>query len=299
MTTVQKIIKYLALAFAMFIIVTIVSSILFGVYIFGSIIGLVKWEDEDYKPLVEMAIGTYNNSSIFDNGSNINNDNINDNNTNIINISDITVLKLDIGAVNLQIKKGDTLKVESNNEYISCKQNHNEFIIKEKTRTLFNINNKNNDLILYVPSDMIFDKVNLEAGAGKIEIESLKAKDLDFKLGAGKVTINELIVSNRAKIDGGAGKTEILSGEINNLDFELGIGENKINAKLTGKNELEAGVGSVKIRLTDGTENYTIKAEKGIGSITIDGKGVSDDVEYGNGDTYIKIHGGVGSIDIR
>lgn len=285
MTTVQKIIKYLALAFAMFIIVTIVSSILFGVYIFGNIIGLVKGEYEDYNPLVEMAIDTE---------------------TNISNISDIgdisgeiTVLKLDIGAVNLEIKKGDTLKVESNNDYISCKQNHNEFIIKEKTRRFFNINNKNNDLILYVPDDMIFDKVNLEAGAGKIEIESLKTEDLTFVLGAGKVTINELIVSNRAKIDGGAGKTEILSGEIHNLDFELGIGENIINAKLTGKNELEAGVGSVKVRLTDGIENYTIKAHKGIGSITIDGKQASDDMEYGKGSTYIKIEGGIGSIDIR
>lgn len=285
MTTVQKIIKYLALAFAMFIIVTIISSVLFGVYIFGNIIGLVKGEYEDYNPLVEMAIDTE---------------------TNINNISDmgdisneITVLKLDISVTNLQIKKGNTLKVESNNQYISCQQNHNEFIIKEKTRNLFNINNKNNDLILYVPDDMIFDKVKLEAGAGKIEIESLKSNDLTLELGAGKVTINELIVLNKAKIDGGAGKTEILSGEINNLDFELGIGENILNAKLTGKNELEAGVGSVKIRLTDGTENYTIRAHKGIGSITIDGKGVSDDVEYGKGNTYIRIDGGVGSIDIR
>ena len=66
----------------MFIIVTIISSVLFGVYIFGNIIGLVKGEYEDYNPLVEMAIDTE---------------------TNINNISDmgdisneITVLKLDI-----------------------------------------------------------------------------------------------------------------------------------------------------------------------------------------------------------
>ncbi len=46
---------------------------------------------------------------------------------------------------------------------------------------------------------MIFDKVKLEAGAGKIEIESLKSNDLTLELGAGKVTINELIVLNKAK----------------------------------------------------------------------------------------------------
>ena len=55
------------------------------------------------------------------------------------------------------------------------------------------------NLILYVPDDMIFDKVKLEAGAGKIEIESLKSNDLTLELGAGKVTINELIVLNKSK----------------------------------------------------------------------------------------------------
>ena len=45
-------------------------------------------------------------------------------------------------------------------------------------------------------------------------------------------------------------------------------------------------------------ENYTIKANKGIGSIKIDGKEVSNDITYGNGENNIKIDGGIGEIKI-
>lgn len=279
MTSIQKIIKYLAIAFAMFLIIAIISSILFGVYIFSNILGLTKNIELNNKPLEEITI---------------NSENI----TNTVG-TETTVLKLELGAINLQIRNGDTLKVESNNSNILCTQNNNQLIIKEKSKNFISINNNNNDLIIYVPEDMVFDKVKIEAGAGEIKIESLKTNDLSFEMGAGKVEIQKLNVLNKAEVEGGAGKTEILSGEINNLDLDLGIGEYILNSKLAGRNEISAGVGSIKINLTDGVENYTIKASKGIGSIVLGGKEISDNTEYGTGDTYIKIEGGLGSIEIN
>ena len=44
---------------------------------------------------------------------------------------------------------------------------------------------------------------------------------------------------------------------------------------------------------------YKIKVNKGIGSITIDGKETIDGNEYGHGETYIDIDGGVGAIEIK
>ena len=72
-----------------------------------------------------------------------------------------------------------------------------------------------------------------------------------------------------------------------------------MNAKLTGRNDVSAGVGKINFNLIDGTENYKIKVNKGIGSITIDGKETTDGNEYGNGETYIDIDGGVGAIEIK
>lgn len=47
MSTAQKIIKYLALAFAIFLIVTIVSAILTGIYTISNILGLKKESTEN------------------------------------------------------------------------------------------------------------------------------------------------------------------------------------------------------------------------------------------------------------
>lgn len=65
------------------------------------------------------------------------------------------------------------------------------------------------------------------------------------------------------------------------------------------KVEIEAGVGKLDIDLTDDTDNYTIKVSKGLGSITIDGREVENDKEYGTGETYVRIDGGVGAIEIK
>ena len=154
-------------------------------------------------------------------------------------------------------------------------------------------------LIVYIPENIVFELVNIEAGAGEIKIEDLETKKLSFEIGAGKVEIAKLNVLEEAKIDGGAGKVEILSGNINNLKLNVDVGEFILNDTLTGNNDIEAGIGKLEIDLKDELENYEIKVNKGIGSITIDGKEVSDNTKYGDGKTSIKVDGGIGSIIIK
>lgn len=271
MTTLQKVIKYLALALAVFIIVNIVSGILFGIYTLSSVLGLTKNDESTIETYEELT-------------------------TNFEN-SNIETLKIDLAYSTLVIKKGDTLMAQSNSTNVSYKQNNNQLIIKENS-SWFSRNNKR-AVILYIPNDIIFDKVNIEAGAGKIEVEELNTRELSFEIGAGEVEIQKLNVSNKAKIDGGAGKVSILSGEINNLDLNMGIGKFELTSSLKGKNDIDAGVGKLDLNLLDNIENYTIKTDKGIGSITINSKEVANSIQYGNGDTFIDIDGGVGSIEIN
>lgn len=274
MTTLQKVIKYLALAFAIFIIVNIISCILFGIYTFANLLGLKKTQVVQEENLQEINYA--------------------------IESANTKILKIDLQYTNLKIQKGDTLKVESNTSNITCTQNNNQLIIKEKGHSWFTINEKDaSQLVISVPEEMVFNKVNIDAGAGEIYIETLNTNELNFEMGAGKVEIHKLNVNNRAKIDGGAGKIELMSGEIANLDLDMGVGECILNTKLNGNNDIDAGIGKLEIDLTNNIEDYTIKVSKGIGSITIDGKEASNDTVYGTGDTNIKVDGGIGAIIIK
>lgn len=266
----QKVIKYIAIAFAIFLIVTIVSTTLAGFYAISGILGLKKANEiksEDIKGIEFLE-------------------------------KNINRFEIDLAYSNLTIKKGETLKVETNNNRVKCRQKNSEIEIKEEKYNWF-FNNENLDVIIYIPETLNLKEVEINNGAGEINIEYLHIEELEFELGAGKTNIDNLIVTRDCNINGGAGKVDILSGLINNLDLDMGVGEVNLSSILTGKNDIDAGVGNVNIDLLNGKENYTIRVNKGIGTVKIDGNSLSDGEVFGNGANYMEVDGGIGNIKVE
>ena len=272
MTTAQKVIKYIATAFAVFLIITIISAILNGGYALLSAFGLIHTNKniitEDLK-----VIST--------------------------EVKEVSTLKIDLAFTNLDIKIGNDFKVETNNSKITFTNDNGNVKIKEENRNWLNNNNSESNLIVYIPENMIaIDETEIETGAGKINIEKLNTQSLYLELGAGDVHIENVIATAETKIDGGVGKTELKSCEINNLKANLGMGEFVFSGKLTGKSEIDSGVGAIRIKLMDDKKNYTINVSKGLGNVTLDGQKLEMDRIYGTGENYLDIDGGVGEIKI-
>ena len=272
MTTAQKIIKYIATAFAVFLIVTIISLILSVSYVLLSAFGLIHT----------------NNNVITEDLKVISSE-----------VKEISTLDINLAYTNLEIKTGASFRVETNNSKITFTNDNGSVKIKEKNLNWLRNNNITSNLIIYIPEGMIaLDETNIETGAGKINIEELKTQGLHLELGAGDVYIKNVIATQDAKIDGGVGKTELKSCEINNLKANLGVGEFVFHGKLTGKSEIDSGIGAINIDLTDNKENYTIDVSKGLGNVTLDGQKLEMDRVYGTGENYIDVDGGVGEIKI-
>ena len=270
MTSAQKVIKYLAIAFAGFLVVAIITTILSVFYALSGVLGLKK-DNEILSS--EMSITNFENT-------------------------EIKTLDIEVAYTNLMIKTGDYLSTETNNNNISLSQENHELKIKDKSHKWF-LTNENQELVLYIPESLELEKVRIIAGAGKINIENLKTESLVFELGAGETQIRSLTVTKDCEIEGGAGKVSITSGIINNLKLDMGVGETNLNTILTGKNEINAGIGNLNINLQNGKENYRIKTDKGIGTIKIDGKEISNNELYGNGSHSIDVDGGIGNIKIE
>ena len=272
MTTAQKVIKYLATAFAVFLIITIISAILSGVYALLSALGLIHTN----KDIVTENLKVISRE-----------------------VKVVTTLKIDLAYTNLDIKTGDDFKVETNNSKITFEENNGSVKIKEENRNLLNNNNMSSNLIIYIPEDMIaIDETKIQTGAGKINIEKLNTQSLYLELGAGDVYIENVIATGKTKIDGGVGKTELKSCEINNLKANLGMGEFTFSGKLTGKSKIDSGVGAINIDLIDNKNNYKIDVSKGLGNVTLDGQKLETDRVYGIGENYLDIDGGIGEIKI-
>ena len=269
MTSAQKIIKYLALCLATFLIFLIISSLLGVFYSVSKILDIQK-----------------DNEVTMDKMSTVN-----------FKTDDISSLDINLLFTNLIIKQGNNLHVETNNEKVHFDEENNSLKIKEDSRNWLSQNNKG-DLILYLPENSQFKTVEIQVGAGKIQIENLVTDFLSLELGAGETSIQRLNVSENCKIESGAGKVSLLDGRIKNLDLDLGVGKFELISSLLGSNKINAGIGMLELNLLGNKKDYLIKADKGIGTIHVDEAVVSDDSTIGTGENTIKIDGGIGNIDV-
>lgn len=214
--------------------------------------------------------------------------------------SEIKSLDIRINAADLKIEYGDKFSVLSNLKNLEVEETNGTLSIKDLTKVKSGKNYYENAMLtVYVPAESLFETINVDNGVGEFKADALTAEKIVVKLGAGDATIGSLMASNYADIECGAGSMTIYDGEINNCDMEVGVGDLNLTTKLTGDCEFEFGVGEYNITLKGNKSDYKLDIEKGIGSITVDGKDVSDFVNSGNGTAKVEISGGVGAINVK
>lgn len=210
---------------------------------------------------------------------------------------DIKAIDIEISAADFSIKESDKFYVESNLKELSVREKNGTLVIKHDKK--FSHSYKGAFLTVYLPDKNIFESVKISAGAGKFTADSIFAQKIDMQFGAGEVNIGILAALENANIDGGAGAVTVSDGSLANLDLDMGIGELNISSKFTGKCEFDLGVGESNINILGGKTDYKLSVEKGLGNITVDGEKVSNDQYIGNGINTMDIDGGVGSINVK
>lgn len=262
MNETQKIIKVVAIALAIFIIVAIVNGIIFGLRVLSG----VEFSNEEGVHFEEK----YNNVNQID---------------------------IDINASEIEIVSGSFLGVEANNvsSSFTSKNQNGKLKIEERKISFWN-SNKSGKIIITVPKDKKLLELKVSSGAGKIQITDIISDKLDISQGAGVLKIDNSIFLD-TKIDGGAGEITINSSTLQNLDLDAGVGEINLTADILGNSKIDCGVGEINLKLPHESDYY-LSLEKGIGNIKINGRTISNDMTYGNGNNKIDIDGGIGSVNI-
>ena len=267
MNGLQKVIKIFAICLAIFIIVNIFSAIVFGLSIL---------------------------INIFDNGEkNISGATFSE------SYKDITKIDIDVSTANVEIKAGTEFKVEASDieSEFSSKLDGKTLKIKEEEKWTWNKKTAG-EIVIYIPNELVLEKLNLNTGAGNIFISETLVDDFEIDHGVGVLEISN---SNfdKVDIDGGAGEIKITDSKLNDMDLDSGVGKVSIESEITGKSDIQCGVGELEILLKGSKESYTITAEKGIGSIKINNEEMSNNSTYGDGENKINLEGGIGSISVK
>lgn len=261
MTETQKIIKYIAIGIAAVLIVLMVCSAI-GISVYFLNDGTVTKET-----------WTVNAEGAF------------------------TSLDLELKSTSLTLRSGETLKIETNNKRLDFEVENGTLSVEEDNAPRFFGEEFDAVLILTLPADLVLEVVEVDAGAGRVEIETLNAARVDFSFGAGEVEIDALTTTDETVIEGGAGKITI-GGSLCDLDLDMGVGALTLEAMLLGDSSIDCGVGSSDITLLGAASDYALVVEKGIGTVTVNGEylGNVSDYRTGEGQNRLSVSGGIGEI---
>ena len=266
MTQLQKVIKYLAIALAVALIVGIVGAI---TTLSSGLFHLFSGKESAAGEMKTYAV-----------------------------TGEVSSLYLQLGGAQLQIKTGPAFSVESNHKYISVKTEAGRLTVRE-TSNGFTYSPQGVTVTLYIPEGFCFDRAEVETGAGTVDIQELSADTLELSLGAGKAEIRNLYAFSRATVEGGAGELVIDGGQLCNLDLDMGVGRLTLKSRILGSSSLDYGIGDTRLILLGRTEEYRVEIDKGSGQARIEGRSVADDPVYGSGENRIHIEGGIGTMDVE
>ena len=194
-------------------------------------------------------------------------------------IQDVRKVEMELAASEVEIRNVDAsekhLSVSTNGKYEIYTKEGVLHIEKER-------GTEDDQLILEVPANMVFESVEISAGASVIQIDYLETKEFDAEIGAGEMIVNDL--------------------QADQTELEIGAGEVIIDYANVQTCEISVGMGNAEICLAGEEEDYNYEIDCAAGNIDIGNESfggiASEKIINYHADADIKIECGMGNVTI-
>lgn len=219
------------------------------------------------------------------------------------NTADIRNLSFDISACDVTLKNGEAFSIEGKG-ISRCEVKNGTWYVSSKRKKGFHLlenlfhpqniftNTTERKVTITIPNTQVLHKISLDASAIDCKIERLACRELDLDVAAGSIKIVELS-SDETDISVNAGDIKINTFQIrgeadiscsmgdiklgsqetraNNLchklEAECSMGDVKYYGKLTGENDVEVTMGSIKLDLSGTADQYDFSSDITLGSV--------------------------------
>lgn len=193
-----------------------------------------------------------------------------------VQMNNITKLHMEVGAGEFYIKEKDT-DDQTIDISISGLGKSNYYV---KNDTLYiegfmgNYIGKwsdDNEIIVELPKGVKFDQIELEIGAGRLEVQNLLAKSADIEIGAGEVIVEGADIQDYFSAEIGAGRLETRNMKAENVELSLSLGECLYQGEIVNNLDAECNMGSMELLIEGGYEDHNYEIECAAGTIDMDG----------------------------
>lgn len=191
---------------------------------------------------------------------------------------DIRKLELELGGctVYFDCSQNEYLYLQADNAYkFQSYLKGNTLHVKAEGKSMENwMDSGSSSITLYVPAGYEFDEVDVDLGAGYVQLGDLYAQKASLEVGAGEIDIDYAEVS-KMDISVGAGSVIVAEMEVDELDAEIGMGSFQAEGDITQKADIECSMGYVSLYLSGGEDDFNYKLDGSMGNIEIGGMSFS------------------------
>ncbi len=159
-----------------------------------------------------------------------------------------------------------------------------------------------NQIILSVPAGAYFREVDIEIGAGQMELVSLQADKIDATVGAGELLMNG-VQAGVLSAETGMGNLSASDMYVREASLMAGMGGCNYVGTIENKLEAECDMGSMEITLNGKKSDYSYEVECSAGEVNIDGSVVTNFLSersiHNGGHKMCELECNMGNITLR
>lgn len=266
MTGFQKFIKYAAIAFGIYLSITIVL-VLLGIA--REFVGASR--NDEFKDLTRDR-EEYHTENITRTYENIKN------------------LEINVEETELIIKNGDTFRIDGTNipDRMEIKQDGDRLKVSDEELPS-DFSDENMVVTIYVPEDIKLDTIDLEINYVPADIQKLNTANLKLDIYNNYCEIDEIIADNM-EFKNEEGNIDIYDAEIGRLLFDSESGVEDVSLDITGNAEINLEYSYTDMNLIGAQEDYQISTRNQSGNIYVDGETITSNAEtWGSGNTKINL----------
>lgn len=157
------------------------------------------------------------------------------------------------------------------------------------------------EIIIYIPFNKVFHEVSCSLGDGSMTLHNVAATEIELEVGAGEIEIDYL-ESQNLSAEIGAGQCAVKNGSVQDAEVEVGMGQFTWNGMISHNMEAECGIGQMSVYLEEEEEYYSYTLTSGIGKIGIGDSSysgvTSKQIDNVNANATLLLECGIGQIEI-
>ena len=180
-----------------------------------------------------------------------------------------TVLKLELGgcALELETSEQDTTRVTTENAgRFQVYQKGNELNVKATRKA--KEDGAECKITLYLPAGYSWDEVDVQLGAGYVNLGIIETLKLEVEVGAGKVT-GDGVTAGELELEVGAGEivmTNVVAGQV---EADVDMGNLNLQGVISGNVEARCSMGNITMALDTSVTSYDYELDCVAGSIQL------------------------------